>query len=81
MYPQDTRGASRTTSNHLDSSTRVGCHSKRSFARKGIQACKREMKERKLEPKVARGERRGKGEGVASYRVATTWESGVLVRV
>jgi hypothetical protein len=39
------------------------------------------MKERKLEPKVARGERRGKGEGVASYGVATTWESGVLVRV
>jgi hypothetical protein len=39
------------------------------------------MRERKSESSMGRGERRGKGEGVASYRVATTWESGVLVRV
>ncbi len=70
MYPQHIRGASRTMSNHIESSTRVGCHSWRFFTRKDVQACKWEMKERKLEPKVGRGERRGKGEGVASCGAA-----------
>lgn len=38
--------------------------------RKGGQACKQEMKKRKLEPKVGRGERIGQGDGVASFGAA-----------